>query len=539
MRFFALVVLLAGCRDNGLVVYDLSPEVTITSPLSGAEFAEGEAITFDGLVSDDGPEDGLAVSWQSSLDGMLEEDAVVDAEGRVQLITSALQPGEHVIVLRAFDSGAQSADATVSINVVDVPDAPAITIVHPDLAGLEKGLDAAPFVFMAKVTDAQDAPENLTVELLANPYGVVCTMVPDGAGTAQCAATLPLGPYVLTFTARDSDGFESMANANFQVVTRGDWDADLDGYSPNGGDCNDSNKNIYPGAKEICDGLDNDCNTLTGIDVGTECYDDDGDRFCEKPPCVNTSQTLSDCDDTNPARYPNPAATELPNGVDDDCDGTIDETTVVYDDDGDGYCESPPCVNAAGTKADCNDANAMANPGMDEICSDGFDNDCNGQDNEEDAIGCSEFYYDGDGDTFGVTGKTQCWCDNGVAPWTGLDTDDCYDKNADANPDQTAFFGTHRGDSKYDYDCDGSQEKQYTGTSGGCSWDFEPFSCEVDGEGWDGSEPACGKSGKYISDCESEYDAWCIFWCAYADPSLCTDCWACDEDVATTTQGCR
>jgi hypothetical protein len=536
--FFPLLALAACKGDDGLVVHNNPPTVVITFPVDGAEIEEGATMTFEGTVSDDGPVTDLNVIWSSSVTGTLEEGSPVDADGNVQYTTSALEDGKHTIVLRAFDAASETGEYMIDVTVVDVPDKPALDVVHPDLTGNEKGLDGSPFIFMVEVSDYQDPPEDLTVELLANPYGVVCTMTPDGSGTAQCPGLLPLGPYTLTFTVTDTDGNEAVANSPFEVVSRGDYDADKDGYSPNGGDCNDSNATIYPGADEICDGLDNDCNELTAIDVGTECYDDDGDGYCESPPCVNTSNTLGDCDDTNPSKYPNESIPEVPNGSDDDCDGQIDEGTNVYDDDGDGYCESPPCVNASGTEQDCNDAAYEINPGQDEVCGDGYDNDCNGYTNDQDAVGCVEFYYDNDGDTYGVTGATECWCDAGSYPYTGVNTSDCYDNNSNAWPGQTSYFPVDRGDGSYDYNCDGSNERQYTGTTGGCTWDFEPFECDIDGVGWKGAEPGCGKSGSYSDGCSGSYDAWCIFLCG-GDPATCSSCWSCDADVATTTQACR
>jgi hypothetical protein len=64
----------------------------------------------------------------------------------------------------------------------------------------------------------------------------------------------------------------------------------------------------------------------------------------------------------------NPAATEVANGVDDDCDGIIDEGTTNYDDDGDGWTEAG---------GDCNDAAASVNPAATEVAN-GVDDDCNG-----------------------------------------------------------------------------------------------------------------------------------------------------------------
>ena len=531
---------LIGCSgDSSVLALDSSPAVIITLPVDGTEVAEGETVYFEGIVDDDDPPETLSVSWASTITGPLEDDSFVEADGTVQLYT-ALEPGDHTIILRAIDPDNNAEDATINISVIDLPDKPSITILHPDLKGLEKGLDGAPFIFMAEVGDYQEPAEDLVVELLANPYGVVCTMSPDGAGVAQCPGTLPLGPYTLTFTVTDSDGNSSVANAPFSVVSIGDYDGDLDGYSPNGGDCNDSTATVYPGAPEICDGLDNDCIDATAIDVGTECYDDDGDGYCEEPPCVNTSNTLGDCDDTSAARYPDPNIPEEVNGVDDDCDNLIDEGTVVYDDDSDGFCESPPCINVSSMEEDCDDTNDDVNPDEDEVCSDGLDNNCNGDYNEVDAIGCTYFHRDNDGDTYGVTGGRECYCDQGVSPWTGLDTADCYDSNADAHPDQTGYFTAPRGDGSYDYDCSNSEDRELLGRTTGCSWDFEPFDCGIDSAGWVGSVPSCGSSGTYSDDCSGSYDAFCMALCLISGTySSCSSCWSCDADEDATTQACR
>jgi hypothetical protein len=69
-------------------------------------------------------------------------------------------------------------------------------------------------------------------------------------------------------------------------------------------------------------------------------------------------------DDANPTI--NPGAPEVLNGLDDDCDGTIDEGLTLLDVDGDGF------TAAAG---DCDDANPVVYPGATEIA-DGLDNNC-------------------------------------------------------------------------------------------------------------------------------------------------------------------
>ena len=104
-----------------------------------------------------------------------------------------------------------------------------------------------------------------------------------------------------------------------------DLDADADGYKSDepacgGDDCDDGNANIYPGSDEICDGYDNDCDG----DVPEEETDKDGDGWmlCE-----------ADCDDSDPETCPSPFqcpdCERTADGVDNNCNGAIDEQTTL------------------------------------------------------------------------------------------------------------------------------------------------------------------------------------------------------------------
>jgi len=216
------------------------------------------------------------------------------------------------------------------------------------------------------------------------------------------------------------------------------------------GDCNDENNNIYPGATELCDGIDNNCNGQTDEGLIITWYKDaDNDGYsngttlvqCSQPagykPAGSLSSTTGDCDDGNPAIHP--SATELCDDIDNDCNAQTDEGCPVgtfwyLDYDNDGYGNPNKKVQAVtrpkgyvATPGDCRDWDPLSYPGATET-GDGIDNNCDGLVDE--GLDCLKtWYYDGDGDGYGSDAHTRLSCKqhNNYVPLGG----DC--KNWDAN----------------------------------------------------------------------------------------------------------
>ena len=298
----------------------------------------------------------------------------------------------------------------------------------------------------------------------------------DGYGTSDSSTTACDAPsdYVSDDTdCDDSDSNTHPGAAENDSSTDCMTDSDGDGYGDSGAtgdvvagtDCDDSDSGINPGASEsVADGVDQDC------DDEELCYtDDDGDGYGDSDTVASTdldcsdsgeASDSSDCDDDDATVYD--GATELCDGLDNDCDGTVpsDET----DDDGDGYVECTEDSDGWDGDAavtgfeDCNDAAASAYPGADEYC-DGIDNDCDDEIDEDDAVDASTWYADNDSDGYGDPALSDVECEQ-PSDYVS-DSSDCDDNDVGSYPGapETPYDGI-------DQDCDGSD------------W------CDVDGDGF-------------------------------------------------------
>ncbi len=277
----------------------------------------------------------------------------------------------------------------------------------------------------------------------------------------------------------DADGFGDLKSSDVDCDQPSGWVADSS-------DCDDDDAGVNPAAVEICSGLDDDCDGLVddrddGVSDQLPWYaDNDSDGYgdatsstwsCYQPPGLVGDD--ADCDDSDPSV--NPGASETCTGVDDDCDGLIDDEddSVTgrpswYEDrdlDGWGDPGSPRarCIQPSGFVADdsdCDDNAAAVNPAADERC-DSIDNDCDGLVDDDDTLVADPetWYLDSDGDGYGEPSSTLERC-NQPSGWSGVDTD-CDDGDPSIHPGATEDTSDGA-----DQDCDGLVDEYLVCTDG-------------------------------------------------------------------------
>ncbi len=315
------------------------------------------------------------------------------------------------------------------------------------------------------------------------------------------------------------------------------------GYVDDTSDCNDSNQDVHPGATEICNEDDDDCDSAVdedaSLDLETYYADNDGDGYgdaadtteaCSQPDGHVTND--DDCDDSASDTYP--GAEESCDEVDQDCDDDIDEDasdgdTWWIDLDGDGYgnlilttsdCEQP--VGYVDNDDDCDDLEADAWPGNTEVC-DGIDNDCDDDADEDSASDAPTWYADSDGDGYGDPDVTEVQCEEPSGH--SSNANDCDDGDATINPS-----ALEQCDSA-DNDCDGDIDED-------SAIDVVTWYADADGDGYGDasvSEEHCEAPTGFVDD-----DNDCDDSEALANPGeaeICND--GIDNNCDTTASGCR
>ncbi len=332
------------------------------------------------------------------------------------------------------------------------------------------------YLFVVAVTTA-DSDANASPNTLPESSNDFFTY-PQVLDKGVCFSTAT-GQAVTFYVDADGDGYGSATESSY-------CGPPTTGYALETGDCDDTVAEANPAGTEVCDGIDNDCNDEIDEGVKTVFYlDEDGDGYgqtdsateaCEAP--ADYAQAPDDCNDQDPEI--NPAADEVCDGIDNDCNDEIDDGlpsyTVYVDEDRDGYGTGDPatdCMVADGyseTPGDCDDSLPDVNPGQLEAC-DGLDTDCDG------ILPADEL--DNDGDGYKSCGG------------------DCDDTRADINPAAEEVCDGR------DTDCDGTlpaeeNDEDFDGYEI-CAGDCDDTSAIV----YSGAEEQCDGLD---NDCDTEID---------------------------------
>ncbi len=547
--------------------------------------------------------DELSVSWTSSVDGPLLGDLAWAGDEVSMTAPSGLSSGPHTLTVTVADPDGATAQAETTVVAVEnqpptvvftAPvDAEHVLVnnerfrLEATVSDLEDAVGSLTLTWDGDIADVASLPS------VAPASGELSTLLPE----------LSPGIHLLSLSVRDSDGAEAFAETSFRVVVDADndgifgeddcndddanafpgadercngadddcngliddaavdatnWYVDLDGdefgdqalaviacdppdetYTSTSGDCDDTRAQIYPGAPELCNGLDDDCDTLIDENPPEWALDDDGDGFgdpentvpaCEAP---NDSYVLdqTDCDDT--LEQVNPGADELCNDRDDNCNTVVDEDPVdpvpwYLDGDGDDYGITegaqtaclPPTDAYVAEAGDCDDASASVHPGADELCN-GTDDDCD-EVIDNDPVDAPDWYVDVDGDAYGNPDSAVSSCEVPSGNYIAT-SGDCDDARNSVNPDATEVCNGR------DDDCDDLVDE-----------DPPEWALDSDGDGFgdpDNTVAACDRPGDdYVrdqTDCDDASEA-----VNPGAPELCNDdnCnVAIDEDAVDPT----
>jgi len=318
----------------------------------------------------------------------------VDGEGVELRFDAGLEVGAHHLELTALDASGAQASGGVDVNVI--ANLPPTARFDAPTAGTYVSQRA---VSVEVLVADPDGPDLSLLDLAwtdALAGRSEAPLHPDASGRAVFSVTgLPPGDPVVGVRVTDTEGATAVASVTLHVLSA---DADGDGalgLAYGGTDCDDADPDVFPGASERCNGVDDDCDGAVdegALDPVTWYRDADGDGHGAPGDTRDTCSPPSgfvaladDCDDTRASVFP--GAVEVCDGRDQDCDGLIDEGVLpawYRDADGDSYGDASQsvdaCVAPAGYRADdtdCDDTSAAIHPGAAEQCN-RVDDDCDG-----------------------------------------------------------------------------------------------------------------------------------------------------------------
>jgi len=268
------VNILIGSGSTTDINQDGAPTVVLTGPSDGAQFIRDEEITFVGTVADgEQAPDTLAASLTSSNDGILWEGAP-SGTGSVSVPWDQLSVGAHTVTLTALDDDGLIGTADVTFDVVN-DGRPYATITGPAANSLFDLTDTVSFE--GEMRDDEDDAELLSYEWESDRIGLLSGPgFPDSNGyTAFGWTAADAGLHLITLRVTDTDGKWASDSILLEVLDPNDIDNDGDGYTPNQGDCDDNDYDVNPGAAEVCDDIDNNCDGSIN-ETWADIYEFDG-----------------------------------------------------------------------------------------------------------------------------------------------------------------------------------------------------------------------------------------------------------------------
>ncbi|GDX80010.1 hypothetical protein LBMAG42_18210 [Deltaproteobacteria bacterium] len=351
------------------------PTVTFLSPTEGATLIAGVPFEVRAMVEDpdaSAGHAGLTLVWSGAAAGALTAPNTMVEPGEVHFFLDGVSEA-GTMGLRATDSWGEAGEATVSF-MMGSGDADGDGFADAALGG----------------DDCDDEDANVSPAETER-----CNGVDD-----DCSGIADDNPVDGQTLYADDDGDGYGDDGQTTLGCEG-----ADGWADQGGDCDDTNAAVNPGAPEQCEtGIDENCNGEIDTDASGAIYqwsDADADGYGRGAATVDCAvipgyaPQSGDCDDTNPSV--NPGADEVCDAAnaDEDCDDAADDadasatgqTRFYADSDRDGYGESTSTSNRCDATAgwvsnndDCDDGEALAWTGATEVCDDGADNDCSGGD---------------------------------------------------------------------------------------------------------------------------------------------------------------